>query len=50
MMGCSDLVGNVWRNVPGTGPRPGVDGPDAMRDTNAPPRGPFYRLKVSLPE
>ncbi len=42
------LSGDSWEGVPGQGPRPGVGGPDAMVDTNAPSRR-FYRLRVELP-
>ena len=49
MNGCSNLVTGVWTNIPGAGPRPGTGGPDALSDTNIPPKGPFYRLKVELP-
>jgi hypothetical protein len=49
MIGCSNLVSGVWTNVPGAGPRGGSGGPDSTTDTNAPPKGPFYRLKVQLP-
>ncbi len=45
----TNLVSGVWTNVPGAGPRLGAGGADTMRDTNMPPKGPFYRLKVTLP-
>jgi hypothetical protein len=47
--GISNLVTGVWTNTPGAGPRPGTGGADALSDTNVPPKGPFYRLKVELP-
>ncbi len=47
--GVSNLVSGVWTNIPGAGPRFGAGGPDTLRDTNVPPKGPFYRLKVELP-
>jgi len=49
LLGVSNLVSGVWTNVPGAGPRFGAGGPDTLRDTNVPPKGPFYRLKVELP-
>ena len=49
LFGCSNLVENIWTNVPGTGPRSGAGGADSMTDTNDPPKGPFYRLQVKLP-
>jgi hypothetical protein len=45
----SNLVNGVWTNVPGAGPRVGAGGADTLQDTNVPPKGPFYRLKVELP-
>jgi len=48
MNGCSNLVNGVWTNVVGAGPRVGAGGLDSMRDTNVPPKGLFYRLKVEL--
>ena len=49
-----DLVSGVWTNVPGAGPRAGEgEGPvreDTPSDENDPPKGPFYRLKVELPQ
>lgn len=47
--GTSNLVNAVWTNVPGAGPRLGAGGLDSMPDTNVPPKGPFYRMKVELP-
>jgi len=47
--GISNLVSGVWTNIPGAGPRFGTGGPDTLRDTNVPPKGPFYQLKVELP-
>jgi len=49
MEGNSNLVSGAWANVPGGGPRSGTGGADAMQDTNAPPKGPYYRLQVELP-
>ena len=49
LQGAGDLVGGSWSNVPGAGPRPGAGGADSLQDTNEPPRGPFYRLEVTLP-
>jgi hypothetical protein len=46
VVGCSNLVVGVWTNVPGGGPMLGAGGADHMQDTNTPPRGPFYRLRV----
>jgi len=45
----SNLVNGVWTNVPGAGSRIGLGGFDSMPDTNVPPKGTFYRLKVELP-
>ena len=49
LLGVSNLVSGVWTNVPGAGPRLGTGGADSMQDTNVPPKGPFYRMKVELP-
>jgi|GEM_PF-775997 len=49
LCGCSDLAGGGWTNVPGAGPRVGAGGADTMLDTNDPPAGLFYRLRVQLP-
>lgn len=49
LCGCSDLAGGGWTNVPGAGPRAGAGGADTMLDTNDPPAGLFYRLRVQLP-
>jgi len=40
-----DLFFTPWTNVPGQGPRPGVNGPDSMTDTNEYPRM-FFRIQV----
>ena len=49
MIGCSKLVDGSWTNVLGNWPRAGVNGADAMQDTNVPAQGPYYRLEVQLP-
>ena len=49
MQGATNLVEGAWTNVPGAGPRAGVGAADSMTDTNEPPAGPFYRMKVQLP-
>ncbi len=49
LLGVSNLVSGVWTNIPGAGPRSGTGGADSLSDTNVPPKGPFYRLKVELP-
>ncbi len=49
LSGVSNLTSGAWSDVPGAGPRPGTGGADALSDTNMPPKGPFYRLKVELP-
>ncbi|MCK5529007.1 MAG: hypothetical protein KAI74_04945 [Kiritimatiellae bacterium] len=48
MIGCSNLVSDIWTNVSGAGPRAGVGGADVMQDTNAAPYR-YYRLTVELP-
>ncbi len=47
----TNLVSEVWTNVPGQDPRLGVGGIDYMQDTNAPPEAParFYRIEATLP-
>ncbi|MEI7435761.1 MAG: hypothetical protein WCL16_03015, partial [bacterium] len=45
---CSNLVHDVWTNVPGQGPRSGAGGADWMQDTNLLPAE-FYRIDVQLP-
>ena len=45
----SNLASGAWTTVSGAGPRLGVDGTDAFRDTNRTPAGSFYKLKVELP-
>ncbi len=49
LFGSSDLSSNTWSAVSGAGPRAGVGGADILQDTNEPPQGPYYRLKVQLP-
>lgn len=49
LIGCADLSSGVWAPVTGAGPRPGVGGADALSDTNVPPQGPFYRVRVAVP-
>jgi hypothetical protein len=49
LSGVSNLSSGAWSPVPGAGPRPGTGGQDSLSDTNVPPKGPFYRLKVELP-
>jgi hypothetical protein len=49
LTGTSNLASGAWSPVPGAGPRLGTGGADALSDTNVPPKGPFYRLKVELP-
>lgn len=36
----------AWSAVPGADPRRGVDGPDSLADTNRPPHGLFYRIRI----
>jgi hypothetical protein len=43
------MLTGAWQPVSGAGPRTGSGGTDALTDTNEPPKGPFYRLKVELP-
>ncbi|MDD3604342.1 MAG: RHS repeat protein [Kiritimatiellae bacterium] len=43
-----ELAGDAWTNVPGTVPRPGLGGQDAMTDTNPPPFR-SYRIEVQAP-
>ncbi len=50
LLGRTNLMADAWQPVPGAGPRFGVDGEDMLSDDNDPPLGPFYRLKVELPE
>ncbi len=45
----ADLTAGAWTNVPGQGPRPGVDGLDSMTDAHPAARGGFYRLNVEKP-
>ena len=49
LLATSHLVGGAWIGVPGAGPRPGAGGADSLHDTNVPPMGWFYRLRVELP-
>lgn len=49
LISVSNLSSGVWSAVTHAGPRPGTGGQDSLSDTNVPPRGPFYRLKVELP-
>jgi hypothetical protein len=44
----TNLVGAVWTDVPGQGPRPGSGGQDMMSDDSGGPVR-FYRVKVELP-
>ena len=47
---CRDRLtgGGTWTDVPGHDPRPGVDGPDSMTDTNSVSTR-LYRVTVALP-
>jgi hypothetical protein len=49
LLGCADLAAGVWAPVAGAGPQPGAGGADSLSDTNAPPQGPFYRVRVDVP-
>jgi hypothetical protein len=49
LLGCTNLAGNMWLNVPGEWPRSGIGGTDFMQDTNVPAKGPYYRMQVELP-
>ena len=42
-----DLVAGDWTNVPGTSPRAGTGGADALQDTNTLPNA-FYRIAVEM--
>ena len=44
----TNLVGGVWENVSGQGPRSGAGGTDTMTDTGTAPAR-FYRVKVEVP-
>ncbi len=46
LLGRSSLITGHWSLITG---RMGVGGADSLSDTNQPPRGPFYRLKVARP-
>lgn len=46
LQSCSDLKSNAWTDVLGAGARAGIDGSDFMQDTNQPPSGRYYRVKV----
>ena len=45
---CTNLVSNIWQNLPGATDRPGAQIPDSLSDTNAPPSA-MYRVRVKLP-
>ena len=45
----TNLASGTWSAVPSAGPRLGVGGTGAFRDTNRPPASSFYKLKVELP-
>jgi hypothetical protein len=49
LIGVSNLTSGAWSPVPGAGPRLGIGGADTLSDTNVPPKGPFYKLRVELP-
>jgi len=49
LLGCTNLAEGAWQTVAGAGPRLGAGGADALSDTNAPPQGPFYKVRVELP-
>jgi sugar lactone lactonase YvrE len=49
LFAATNLASGVWSAVPGAGPRLGAGGTDTLRDTNRPPSGSFYKLKVELP-
>jgi len=46
LQGRSVLGAGDWAEITG---KPGSGGEDSMTDTNVPPRGPFYRLRVARP-
>lgn len=48
LMSCSHLSDNSWTAVPGAGPNKG-NGNDVLTDTNQPPHGPYYSVKVQVP-
>ena len=48
LQGVATLPEGAWSNVPGAGPRAGVDGQDFMTDTNEASYR-FYRIGVELP-
>jgi hypothetical protein len=46
---CGDLATGAWTNLPGRTAVPGNGGLDSLDDTNQPPWGPSYRLRVATP-
>lgn len=48
LQSATNLVGVLWADVPGQGPRPGSGGQDAMSDGSGCPAR-FYRIKVEVP-
>jgi hypothetical protein len=46
LYGCTNLVNTTWVSVPGAGPKTGSGAADSLTDTNSPPIGPFYKIKV----
>ncbi|MGD9781919.1 MAG: TIM-barrel domain-containing protein [Kiritimatiellia bacterium] len=44
-----DLLVGAWSNVPGAGPRLGLGGTDNLADTNDPPIGWYYQIRVQVP-
>ncbi|NQT93707.1 MAG: hypothetical protein HQ559_13185, partial [Lentisphaerae bacterium] len=49
LQGCSNLLDEVWEDVPGAGPVMGIGGFTELQDTNEPSKGPNYRLDVRFP-
>jgi parallel beta-helix repeat protein len=47
LQSCSNLLNDSWANVSGAGPVAG--GAISLSDTNQPPKGKYYRVKVALP-
>ena len=49
LVACYDLLVGAWSNVPGAGPRLGLGGADNLEDTNDPPIGWYYEIRVQVP-
>ena len=49
LLGCTNLSNGIWSDIPGAVSHTGNGINDSMSDTNQPPMGAYYRVKVEIP-